>query len=181
MTQHLQERGIQIELVANPSVTGWTTQQLIENELPIFDAAYAHFATLLIGVNDWVQEVPEALFEERFLTIVHHVLNRLKVKTNLVLITIPDFGVTPNGAKYSKGRNIAQGIAAFNAIIQKHAQLLNLPLVDIYPTTQQMANQPDLVSADGLHPSAAEYAIWETLILPVVEKHLQPYLVQDQR
>ena len=171
LTQHLKEWGVDIELVANPSVTGWTTQQLIDNELPIFDAAYANFVTLLIGVNDWVQEVSIADFEARFLHIVNYVLDKLENKRNLVLITIPDFGVTPNGANYGKGRVIADGIASFNAIIAHHSQRLNLPLVDIFPTTQQMLGQPDLVSLDGLHPSAKEYALWEKLIFEVVKRH----------
>ena len=172
LTQHLKECDVNIALVANPAVTGWTTQQLIDNELPIFDAAYANFVTLLIGVNDRVQEVSIAEFEARFLHIVTHDLGKLENKRNLVLITIPDFGVTPNGANYGKGRVIADGIASFNAIIAQHAERLNLPLVNIFPTTQQMLGQPDLVSLDGLHPSAKEYALWEKLIFDVVKGHL---------
>ena len=51
MTKHLNEKKIPVELIANPSRTGWTTQDLIDNELDIFDASKADFATLCIGVN----------------------------------------------------------------------------------------------------------------------------------
>ena len=52
LTRHLRNEGIDVDLVANPSVTGWTTQDLIERELPVFRKAKPNFATLLIGVND---------------------------------------------------------------------------------------------------------------------------------
>src|SRR5947208_515847 len=36
LTSHLREKGIKIELVANPSRTGWTIQNAIDRELPVF-------------------------------------------------------------------------------------------------------------------------------------------------
>ncbi|HAF02212.1 MAG TPA: hypothetical protein DCG89_00200, partial [Spartobacteria bacterium] len=35
LTHHLNENGTHVDLVANPSRTGWTTQQAIDRELPI--------------------------------------------------------------------------------------------------------------------------------------------------
>ena len=168
LTQHLNEHGIAVELIANPSVTGFTTQDLIDKELSVYDASNPDFATLLIGVNDWVQKVDAAQFHKNLIFILDKMQAKLAVKTNLVLVTIPDFGITPKGAHYSGGRNISQGIADFNSIILQEAKKRNLKTVDIFPTTQQMKNNPDLISGDDLHPSAKEYAIWETLIYPTV-------------
>ena len=53
-----------MELVSNPARTGWTTQDAIERELPAFRAAEPDFATLMIGVNDWVQAVDRSDFPE---------------------------------------------------------------------------------------------------------------------
>src|SRR5690348_2901825 len=64
LTRHLKEQGIDIELVANPSATGWTTKQLIDRELPIFKDKEPNFGTLLIGVNDWVQGIDEKTFRQ---------------------------------------------------------------------------------------------------------------------
>ena len=33
--------------------------------------------------------------------------------------------------------------------------------------TQAMKGKTELIAADGLHPSAKEYALWEKAILPV--------------
>ena len=146
LTQHLNKEKIPIELIANPSVTGWTTQELIDKELPIYEESNPDFATLLIGVNDWVQKVSEEQFHKNLIFILDKMQAGLKVKTNLVLITIPDFGVTPKGANYSGGRDISLGIGEFNSIIVKEAEKRNLKTVDIFPTTQKMKNNPDLIS-----------------------------------
>jgi lysophospholipase L1-like esterase len=168
LSKHLREKGIDIELVANPSITGWTTQNLIDRELSIFDSSNPTFATLLIGVNDWVQKVDKEKFHYNLNYIIDHVLKKLPNKKNLVLITIPDFSATVNGAKYGGGRDITEGIKEFNSIITVEANKRGLKLVDIFPTTQQMKSKAELVSGDGLHPSAKEYGLWEKLILPVV-------------
>ena len=168
LTKHLREKGIDIELIANPSVTGWTTQNLIDRELPIFNSSNATFATLLIGVNDWVQKVDKEKFHYNLNYIIDQALKKLPNKKNLVLITIPDFSATPSGAKYGGGRDITEGIKEFNSIITAEAKNRGLKVVDIFPTTQQMKGKADLISGDGLHPSAKEYGLWEGLILPIV-------------
>jgi acyl-CoA thioesterase-1 len=172
LTQHLNEAGISTELAANPSRTGWTTQNLIDKELPVFDRSSATFVTLLIGVNDWVQGVDEKIFRKNLVYILDHVQGKLPDKHNMILITIPDFGAAPAGAAYSSGRNISEGIASFNRIILDEAKKRGLSTVDIFPVSKEMKNDPTLVANDQLHPSAKEYAVWEKLILLVAKQTL---------
>jgi len=167
LTKHLREKGIKIDLIANPSVTGWTTQQAIDRELPIFVESKPNFATLLIGVNDWVQNVDEKTFRHRLTTLMDRMLELLPNKRRLLVVTIPDFGVTPTGAKYSRGRNISEGIATFNRIITEEAKKRELRIVDIFELSKNIKNDPSLIADDGLHPSAKEYAEWEKLIFPI--------------
>jgi len=168
LTQQLNENKIITELIANPSHNGWTTQDLIDTELPVYDKSNPTFATLLIGVNDWVQGVDEKTFQKNLVLIIDHLQSKLANKSNLVLVTIPDFGVTPTGARYSNGRNISDGIRNFNSIIIAEAKKRNLKTVDVCEKSQEMDNDKSLIAGDGLHPSAKEYAIWETLIYPVI-------------
>jgi len=168
LTEQLNKAGVAIELIANPSRTGWTTEDLIDNELPIFDSSAPTFATLLIGVNDWVQGVSEENFHKNLNLIIDHIQKKIPDKNKLVLITIPDFSVTPEGPKHSNGRNISEGLSVFNKIIMDEAEKRNLSCVDIFPVSQKMKDNLELVSKDNLHPSAKEYAIWENLIYPVV-------------
>ncbi len=173
LSRHLTEKGIPVTLVANPSRTGYTTRNLIQKELPVFDASDAGFVTLCIGVNDWVQGSDSAAFHKNLITILDHVQQQLKIKTRVLLLTIPDFSVTPGGKQFGSPDEIKKGLQAFNRIIVKEALKRKLPCVDLYPVSLDMENKPELVAADGLHPSAMEYAIWETLILPEAEKMLR--------
>ena len=164
LTRHLASEGIKIALVANPSVTGWTTQQAIDRELPVFRDAKPTFATLLIGVNDWVQGLTEEKFRHNFSYLVEQMLACLPDRNRLLIITIPDFSVTPNGPKYAGGRDIAQGIQSFNRIIADESVRLGLRVVDIFLLSQKMREDPSLVASDGLHPSAKTYEEWEKII-----------------
>ena len=168
LTGHLKEKRIQIDLVANPSRTGWTTQQAIDQELPIFRKAQPSFATLQIGVNDWVQGVDEKTFRQRFTFLADQMLTVLGDKNRLLIVTIPDFGVTPTGARYARGRSISEGIASFNRIINEESTKRGLRVVNIFELSKKMGEDQSLVAADGLHPSAKEYAEWEKIIFPVV-------------
>jgi acyl-CoA thioesterase I len=166
MTRHLNEQGIPVDLIANPSVTGWTTQQAIDRELPIFLKEKPNFGTLLIGVNDWVQGVDAEKFRKSFNYLVDQMLAVVRDKNRLLIVTIPDFGITPTGPKYARGRNISEGIASFNKIVAEESAKRGLRVVDIFPLSKKMGEDRSLVAADGLHPSAKEYAEWEKIILP---------------
>src|SRR5205085_2790181 len=104
LTQHLRSEGLDVDLVSNPSVTGWTTKDAIDKELPKFVNAGPTFATLLIGVNDWVQQVDEETFRTRLSYLLDSMLAVLPNKRRLLVVTIPDFGVTASGRKYAMGR-----------------------------------------------------------------------------
>jgi lysophospholipase L1-like esterase len=170
LARHLTESGPLVELVSNPSRTGWTTKDAIENELPVFRSARPDFATLMIGVNDWVQDIEPHVFRQRFTYLVDEMRSVLPNEKLLLIVNIPDFSVTPNGPVYARGRDISAGLAGFNQIIGEEAQLRELAVVDIFPSSQQMCDRPELVAVDGLHPSAAAYAEWEKLIFPFARR-----------
>ncbi|MFY9311488.1 MAG: SGNH/GDSL hydrolase family protein [Bacteroidia bacterium] len=173
LTNHLKENKIDIDLIANPAQNGWTTEDLIEYELPVLDKSKATFVTLLIGVNDWVQGVDAKTFQKRFKIIVEHIQKQLPDNSKLLIISIPDFGVTPAGKKYGNGRDISKGIAEFNSIILAEARRLNLKTADLFDISKKMGTNTELVAPDGLHPSAKGYALWETVIYPVALQMLK--------
>ncbi len=173
LVEHLKREGVEIEIVCNPSVTGKTTQYVIDSELPVYRESKPDFATLLIGVNDWVQDVTPEKFRENLRFIITEMQKELKQKNNLLLVTIPDFSATPEGPKYSRGRDITKGLAEFNEIIKQEAAAKKLLVADIFEISQQAKNDVSLVAADGLHPSGKQYAEWEKIIFPLVKKILK--------
>jgi acyl-CoA thioesterase I len=173
LVKHLKENNINIELVANPAHNGWTTRDVIERELPVFERSAPSFATLLIGVNDWVQGMDVKTFQKNLVIILDKVQAKLPDPSKFVLITIPDFGVTPGGAMFSGGRNITLGISQFNKIIMEEAKKRNLRTVALFEESKKMGKDNTLVSEDGLHPSAKGYGSWEKVIYPVVYEVLK--------
>jgi lysophospholipase L1-like esterase len=171
LVDRLRREGIDIDLVANPSVTGWTSSQLIQHELPVFDESEATFATVLIGVNDWVQGVEIDAFRANLDRILNHVVRTLPDPQKVIVVTIPDFSATPAGARYSRERDITAGIAAFNNVIADVAGKHQASLVDIFPLSRRLG-APEFVAEDGLHPSGAAYARWEELIFPFARQLL---------
>lgn len=172
LTKHLNEAGIKTELVANPARNGFSTQNLIDMELPVFDKSGATFVTLLIGVNDWVREVNTTTYAKNLAFILDHVQKVLPNKNNILLITIPDFGVTPQGAYFANERDVSKGITEFNNIIKAEAKKRGLAVADIFEISKQMKDNTELTSKDGLHPSAKGYAGWESVIFPEAKKVL---------
>jgi lysophospholipase L1-like esterase len=166
LTRHLNAQGLHVDLVANPSRTGWTAQQAIDHELPIFAASKPNFGTLQIGVNDWVQSVDTETFRKRFIFLLDQMLAVLRDKNRLLVVTIPDFGVTPTGPRYARGRDISAGISQFNAVLTGEAARRGLRVVDVFTISKKMGTDPAFVAADGLHPSAKEYVEWEKIIFP---------------
>lgn len=161
---HLTKSGIPLELVSNPARTGWTTRDAIEKELPLFRAARPDFGTFMLGVNDWVQGVEPAIFRANVAELLDAMLEVLPNERRLLVINIPDFSVTPDGPTYARGRDISVGLAGFNAVLTEEAAQRGLSLVDIFPLSKKMGEDPAFVAADGLHPSAKAYAEWEKLI-----------------
>lgn len=173
LTKHLKDEGIKIELVANPAVTGWTTQDVIERELPVFENSDPTFATLLIGTNDWVRGIDNGTFKNNLNIILDRMQAKLPDKSKIILVTLPDFSKAPNGMMYENSGSIAKGLTEYNDIIKKEGKKRNLKVVDIFPLSQKMENDQTMFASDGLHPSAKGYAKWEQIIFPVARDLLK--------
>ena len=156
-----------LQLVANLGVNGWTSGDLIREQLPAFERLEPGFATVLIGVNDVVQGLPSAAYEANVATILDALLARLP-PDRVVAVAIPDYTVTPAGADYGDPEARSAGIAANNAVMQRQAAERGIAFVDIWDISREAARDRSLVADDGLHPSGAQYARWVERISPVV-------------
>ena len=166
LVQILPELGL--DLVANLGVNGYTTADLIRDELPALHAAAPDLVTLLIGVNDVVQGIPSATYEAN----VVHILDALQARLppdRIVTVAIPDYTATPAGADYGDPDDQHDAIVAENAIMARLARARGIAFVDIFDVSMRATEDRALVADDGLHPSGAQYALWVERIAPVVE------------
>lgn len=157
-----------LDLVANLGVNGHTSADVIRHELPELDRLEPEFATVLVGVNDVVRRVPVRTYAANLERILDALLARLP-PNRVVTVATPDYSVTPAGADYGDPREQHHGIVAANATMARLAGARSIAWVDTFDISLRAANDRSLVAADGLHPSGAQYALWVTRILPVVE------------
>ena len=157
-----------LELVANLGVNGFTSRDLIEVELPPLAALRPDLVTVLIGVNDVVQGVPEATYRGNVELILDEVVRQVGADRALV-VTTPDYTVTPSGAAFGDPAQQSAGIRANNAIITELATARGVAVVDIHDLSLRAATDRSLVAGDGLHPSGAQYGLWVERIAPAVE------------
>lgn len=166
LVKDLNEHGVNTVLLVNPARSGWSTKDLIEKELPVFDATNVSFTTILIGTNDIVQGVGEAKYESNLNVILDRVQAKIPDPSKIILLTLPDFTVTPTGKEFVNSTTASQ-LAKFNQIIQTTAKKRGLKIVDLFPISQSMRGNYDLMARDWLHPSAKEYVLWEKQMFPV--------------
>lgn len=157
----------ELELVANLGVNGFTTRDVIEVELSRLPALRPDFVTVLIGVNDVVQGVAAATYRANVELILDEVVRQVGANRALV-VTTPDYTVTPSGAAFGDPAKQSAGIRANNAIISEAAIARGIAVADIYDLSLGAAADRSLVAADGLHPSGAQYALWVERIEPML-------------
>ncbi len=160
-----------LELVANLGVNGYTSADLIRDELPAFDRLDPGFATVLIGVNDVVQGVPLARYESNVATILDRLSARL-APDRVAAVAVPDYTVTPRGADYGDPGRQHDAIMANNAAMARLTGERGIAFVDIFDLSRQAAADRALVAGDGLHPSGVQYALWVERLVPVVRARL---------
>lgn len=157
-----------LELVGNLAVNGFTTADVIAVELPALESLEPDFVTLLIGVNDVVQGVPEATYRRNVGLILDELVARVGAG-RLLVVTTPDYTVTPAGGDYGDPAAQAARIRAANAVLTSQAEARDIAVVDVYDLSLLAGTDRSLVARDGLHPSGAQYALWVERIEGVVE------------
>jgi lysophospholipase L1-like esterase len=166
-------RGSGLQLAANLGVNGYTSRDLIADELPRLSALSPEFVTVMIGVNDVVQGVPAEVYRANVGEILDTLLEQLGPGRVLCVAT-PDYTVTPQGAAFGSPEQQRAGIEQVNQILGKSCAARGIGYVpEIFEISQAAATDRSLVAGDGLHPSAAQYALWVDAIAPVVEELLR--------
>ncbi|MDB5253315.1 MAG: lysophospholipase [Flaviaesturariibacter sp.] len=162
--------------VAAPEIvarTGWTTDEL---SAAIADHRFLdHYdlVTLLIGVNNQYR----GRRIEEFNIELEALLNRAVElaggkREHVLLLSIPDYGVTPFAKKLDASR-IATEIDQYNVVKRALATQYKVSFVDITESTRNAYTDESLVADDGLHPSAKEYKGWAVKVAEMAKTILK--------
>lgn len=156
---------VDVEIVAR---TGWTTSELDAG----IDAAAPQgpydLVTLLIGVNNQFRGLDIDDYRAELVGLVDRAEGFSLGP--VLMVSIPDWGITPFGAGYDAAA-IAAEIDAFNAVASEEAAARSIPFVDI--TAISRSDRTGLVADDDLHPSAEQYRLWVEEMIDVVRGLLE--------
>ncbi len=82
----------------------------------------------------------------------------------MFVVSIPDYAYTPFGQS-KNFELISAELNAYNQYQKEQLVELGIAYFDITPISQNGLDQAELVAKDGLHPSAAQYALWVAEIM----------------
>ena len=162
----------ELELVANLAVNGYTSADLVEQEIPALDGLDVQLVSVLIGVNDVVQGVPDAVYAGNVAVILDRLLELVPAH-RLLCVATPDYTRTPRGAEFGDPEAQSDAIVRFNAILREACEGRGGAFIaDIFEISLEAADDPGLVAGDGLHPSGEQYRRWVEAIEPVARRSI---------
>jgi lysophospholipase L1-like esterase len=151
------DRGAKVE-ISNPSVNGYTSDDLIAEELPLVAAFHPDLVTVLIGANDIVQGSREDPYRARVARI-HKRLRSNAPAARVIGLPQPDWSLSPAASGFGDPAVIARTIERFNEIAREEAERAGADWIDLFPLMREQARK-GMFASDGLHPSAEAYAQW---------------------
>jgi lysophospholipase L1-like esterase len=169
----LAEEGITVAAPRIIATTGWTTDEL-DNAISAANVTDTFsIVTLLIGVNNQYRGRSTADYKPEFARLLKQAIHFAGGHSDrVVVLSIPDWGAVP----FAEGRDrqqIADEIAAYNAVNKSVSKKFKVHYIDITPDTRKAAQDPGLVASDGLHYSGRGMAVWAGKLAGVLRTILQ--------
>jgi acyl-CoA thioesterase-1 len=146
--------------LVNPAVNGFTTVDLLANEIGFINDLRPDIVSVLIGVNDLVRGRSTEAYRESLGEIYDTVAALHLPSGRVAAISIPDWSVVPSARDYGDPRQISAQTEAFNTAAQKEATRRAFTWVDITEASRKGLGTDGWVSADDLHPGDPQYAAW---------------------
>ena len=173
LVRHLRRSGLVIDDPRIVAVTGWSTDELAAGiDAAVLTPPY-DLVSLQIGVNNQYRGRPPGEYRSQFAALLARAIGLAGARAErVVVVSIPDWGVTRfANAQARDAVRTAHELDVFNAIARDEVARAGARFVDITAISRR---HPQLVTDDGLHPSAAHYALWVEAILPVVRTTICP-------
>lgn len=154
--------------------TGWTTDELAQAMRRARLRGPYDLVTLLIGVNDQYRGRELPGYRDRFEALLARAVALAGgAPGRVVVVSIPDWGVTTFAAGQDRAA-IGAAIDRFNDAAREISARAGARWVDVTAVSRDAGAASGSLVADGLHPSAAQYARWVERILPAALAALKP-------
>jgi lysophospholipase L1-like esterase len=152
----------------NVAVNGYTTQDVLEREIPEVARFHPTLVTLAVGANDYVRGWSADVYQSNVRVLFRAILDAGIAPNRIVALPQPDWSLSPAATSYGDPGRIAASIVAFNAILRDEAQVAGARYVDLYPLMHREA-ETKMLAGDGLHPSARAQDEWAAALYERVE------------
>ena len=156
--------------LTNPAVNGFTTQDLIANELGFVTRLKPVLVTILIGVNDLVQGSSLESYGKSLSAIYDAVAALQLAPGRVVAISIPNWSVVPAAANFGDPGRIRRLTDDYNGLAQIAARKRGFMWVDITSVSTSRHGSPGWISSDQLHPGDTQYLAWADVIWAAVRE-----------
>ena len=147
-------------------MNGYTTEDLIEDELPHIALVKPTIVTVLIGANDLVQGSPDGRYRDQLARIYSRIRADAS-EARVFALPQPDWSLSPSAAGFGDPIAIARAIERFNQIAREQAERAGARWIDLFPLMREQGRRR-MFAADGLHPSAEAYAEWAKALEPAI-------------
>jgi acyl-CoA thioesterase I len=155
----------------NLGVAGATSYDVLEGQVAEAIVLRPHLVTLSIGPNDITAKVPVETYAEN----LEAILGRLARETDAVIVVnlLPDLAVTPRFRNRGNAPLLGRLSAEFNEVVARTAKRHGVLVVDLYGASRrEVPGHPELLAADGYHPSDLGYARWAELMWDAVRTRI---------
>jgi lysophospholipase L1-like esterase len=156
--------------LTNPAVNGFTTEDLIANELGYLGRLKPQLVSILIGVNDLVQGRSVEQYRSSLVKI-YDAVDALRLGPGrVVAISIPNWSVVPAAKTFGAPERLKGLTDTFNELARDEAQARGFTWVDITDISTSGTGSPGWISSDQLHPGDGQYAKWADVIWEAIRE-----------
>jgi lysophospholipase L1-like esterase len=157
--------------LVNLGVGGATSLDVVDDQLERAILLRPRLVTLSIGPNDITGRVPVATYQRNVDTI----LGRLTRESTAVIVVnlLPDLAITPRFRGQESAGNVGRLTVQFNDALARVARTYDAEVVDLFrPSRAEVPAHPELIAADGYHPSDRGYERWAELVWAGIARRL---------
>ncbi|HWB39335.1 MAG TPA: SGNH/GDSL hydrolase family protein [Candidatus Saccharimonadales bacterium] len=159
----------QLDIVDEPAVSGYTSDMLIQQELPEVARYQPDFVTVMIGTNDVIHHARMDSFRQNLVDILA-TIRASDPHAEILLANIPDISITPHAQTgiFGSTEELASQVQTANQIIHQVGVIYDVPVADVYDASQSSISDPQFLVRDDFHPNAAGYNIWVNSITQTI-------------
>lgn len=164
-------KGLSFTTIKYVAQTGWTTSNLASAIVSRNITGPFDIVTLLIGVNDQYQKNDTTGYRTRFTQLLETSVTLAGgLKSRVIVLSIPDYGVTLFGAGWP---NVGKQIDLFNSINREVTLAYQITYLDITGISRSAAGNKDLILDGGPHFTGKEYGLWAAPLAELIYKVLK--------